>query len=1022
MGYTTVEDVSPQSVPLIAGPNDMPVGFDELGGTVYKSVSGEEYTLYPETKTKQERPIVAAAKAVGDYIADPSLPSLEQTSEFAKETAKAAYEPFRKIAHGDNPTFGDVGEVLTTVSGSGLAASGKNVLKTDPTQVNIFAGLRAQNPPSKTFKEAEQMVELGTNSDAVWRHTGWRKGQDKKWRFEIDDTKSKYNWETIKPEINKQTRQTGRVKIDTTVGEALAHNKLYEQYPELRNARLVIRDQKDGAHGAFYPSTGTIELSPKLSEDAARKTLLHEIQHWVQNKEQFFSGANTAQYEGHPEVMKLLDDQRAAREKWTRAAMNNAPEAEVLRYAKEVNDLTKDITNLTFRFYRGKAGEIESRLVEERVDMDSDMLPISSPSFNEKTMLLSEAKKGWEAIPNIRGDKSKVKADDIIIPANTGWSDEAILNDAFSRDKDTAPLLAAVGSEITVPDIWDDNKPIQVELKGIKFYDADVADLAYRETEYPDIKLSDGRVPVLEYKKDGGDWFIPLSSYLQHTANKRDTAGLRFGQYEAPMYVEPEGEWDFPELEELPEITTEQGYAKGGVVEHQMKKLMKEGGVATENAEVDAISGNEVPPGALPEEVRDDVDAKLSSGEYVVPADVVRFFGVDYFEKLRKKAKHGLAEMEKDGRIGGEPTEDDDDEELPFDMEELEVEDDDEMAMQTQEAGFAEGGYVAPNTPRPGFVPTGNPATDPQAFAPGFSVFGQQNTGQPSFTTKTYVNATGQQLVVQFDAQGKPVTPIPQGYYELGTTPPAQAVKPPVKERGEGSGAERDSTNKGDGFRSKDWGSVSGDEAVSAAMGRLDAAEKSGAIGGTIGGMLGGALGGLGGLGGKGLGKAAGIGTAVSDALGVANARERVGDTASAAAIRDAVSAYTDDLPAATKSFVSKFATGKWGLGAPSAAGSAGSTSTGTRGGSINGNRPGQRNDETSGSRTRGGISATGTATAGSSVSSPSKGTPSAPTGPSRSSGGISATGSATGGVSGGTGGLGGKSGSPSRGGSAGVR
>ena len=71
--------------------------------------------------------------------------------------------------------------------------------------------------------------------------------------------------------------------------------------------------------------------------------------------------------------------------------------------------------------------------------------------------------------------------------------------------------------------------------------------------------------------------------------------------------------------------------------------------------QVDPVSGNEVPPGSLPVEVRDDIDAKLSEGEYVVPADVVRFFGVKFFEDLRTKAKIGLAKMEDDGRIGGEP-------------------------------------------------------------------------------------------------------------------------------------------------------------------------------------------------------------------------------------------------------------------------------------------------------------------------------------------------------------------------------
>jgi hypothetical protein len=70
-------------------------------------------------------------------------------------------------------------------------------------------------------------------------------------------------------------------------------------------------------------------------------------------------------------------------------------------------------------------------------------------------------------------------------------------------------------------------------------------------------------------------------------------------------------------------------------------------------AEMDPVSGNEIPPGVGAENVRDDIDAKLSEGEYVMPADVVKFFGMAHFEKMIKKAKEGMAEFEEEGRIGG---------------------------------------------------------------------------------------------------------------------------------------------------------------------------------------------------------------------------------------------------------------------------------------------------------------------------------------------------------------------------------
>lgn len=87
----------------------------------------------------------------------------------------------------------------------------------------------------------------------------------------------------------------------------------------------------------------------------------------------------------------------------------------------------------------------------------------------------------------------------------------------------------------------------------------------------------------------------------------------------------------------------------------QMEMLLQEGGIADDGTTVDPVSGNEVPPGSMAEEVRDDVPAQLSEGEYVVPADVTRYYGVKFFEDLRTEAKQGMGQMEADGRIGGEP-------------------------------------------------------------------------------------------------------------------------------------------------------------------------------------------------------------------------------------------------------------------------------------------------------------------------------------------------------------------------------
>ena len=84
-----------------------------------------------------------------------------------------------------------------------------------------------------------------------------------------------------------------------------------------------------------------------------------------------------------------------------------------------------------------------------------------------------------------------------------------------------------------------------------------------------------------------------------------------------------------------------------------MKKMYEEGGLATDGLSMDPVSGNDIPVGSNAADVRDDIDAKLSEGEYVVPADVVKYIGVSTLEKMVTKAKEGLGGMEAEGRIGG---------------------------------------------------------------------------------------------------------------------------------------------------------------------------------------------------------------------------------------------------------------------------------------------------------------------------------------------------------------------------------
>ena len=101
---------------------------------------------------------------------------------------------------------------------------------------------------------------------------------------------------------------------------------------------------------------------------------------------------------------------------------------------------------------------------------------------------------------------------------------------------------------------------------------------------------------------------------------------------------------------------------------------MQQGGMQDDGMTRDPVSGNEVPPGSLAKEVRDDIPAQLSEGEYVIPADAVQFHGLKFYEATVQEAKMGLADMNARGRIGGEPIpQEQTPQALPFDISELQT-------------------------------------------------------------------------------------------------------------------------------------------------------------------------------------------------------------------------------------------------------------------------------------------------------------------------------------------------------------
>ena len=230
-------------------------------------------------------------------------------------------------------------------------------------------------------------------------------------------------------------------------------------------------------------------------------------------------------------------------------------------------------------------------------------------------------------------------------------------------------------------------------------------------------------------------------------------------------------------------------------VSDQME-LFENGGFKDQGNTKDPVSNNPVPVGSTKKEVRDDIPANLSEGEFVLPADVVRYHGLEKIMGFRDQAKQGLEKMENMGQMGNSDQATIPDG-VPFQqMAEggavpVPTIQQPEVVAQNKIPGVQ---YVAPTTQavRPSIysfnqqmpqvtVPTQPSVTVPTqpnyqtpayrqststAETPKFSnLLGTQFGQLQESVTKRYVNDAGEEMYIPF-VNGEPIYPIPNGFRE----------------------------------------------------------------------------------------------------------------------------------------------------------------------------------------------------------------------------------------------------------------
>lgn len=217
-----------------------------------------------------------------------------------------------------------------------------------------FSGARAKTADRAALQKAIEMQKQQKTNEEIRKETGWFVGMDGKWRFEIDDSGMKYDLlgerlgrdsktalrdynsaflkltergltDTQRADLAEYIKKANKGSFDDrlyqklsealgddfetfaaaleakretryhpdgkTLEDYISHDALFKAYPELRDVKVVFEKTDRGENGRYNSETKTIYISDKL-RNAPEGTLLHEIQHTIQEIEEFSPGAS----------------------------------------------------------------------------------------------------------------------------------------------------------------------------------------------------------------------------------------------------------------------------------------------------------------------------------------------------------------------------------------------------------------------------------------------------------------------------------------------------------------------------------------------------------------------------------------------------------------------------------------------------------------------------------------------------------------------------------------------------------
>jgi hypothetical protein len=245
---------------------------------------------------------------------------------------KVLYDFIRAIKAPGRAARGEVldeEEALNTalnVFGGGLATSGG----VPAGSLGMFIGPKSPAFNKEALKTAIELEKAGVSKPEIWKQTMTARGLDKEWRQEIPDVGANLDMakvpstkdlqtifmdeiaaQNLKLDPNLSVRgQLGEAKFDelyqvarekymdqpksVRLTTAFQHPELEEAYPNLVGNLQIAKEQSiGGVRGRYDPQKKLVTTGgSEITDDQSRSTLLHEVQHAIQDVENWGRGGS----------------------------------------------------------------------------------------------------------------------------------------------------------------------------------------------------------------------------------------------------------------------------------------------------------------------------------------------------------------------------------------------------------------------------------------------------------------------------------------------------------------------------------------------------------------------------------------------------------------------------------------------------------------------------------------------------------------------------------------------------------